>query len=179
MFKDDIALRPIEPKDAPYIMKWIKDPATTFLMADDLENLTPRELETFCANAGMITILKKPVNIHYAVVNAGDDEYLGTVSLKHIDYKAGHCEYSIVIMPGARGEGVGTKATKLILDKAFLELDLHRVYLKVLPHNTRAICFYERFGFIYEGELREHFWKAGRHMSIKYYSMLKGEYCPV
>ena len=57
--------------------------------------------------------------------------------------------------PGLLGLGIGTEAIRLVLDYAFGPLDLHRVELRVLAFNTRAIAAYQRCGFIEEGRLRE------------------------
>ena len=53
------------------------------------------------------------------------------------------------------GQGIGTEVTKLVLSYAFEILKLHRVDLKVLSYNTRAIACYEKCGFIKEGIERE------------------------
>ena len=46
-----------------------------------------------------------------------------------------------------RGEGLGTDATRLMLDWAFNVLGLSCVSLETLPSNTAAIRAYERAGF--------------------------------
>ncbi|RPJ99073.1 GNAT family N-acetyltransferase [Priestia endophytica] len=50
---------------------------------------------------------------------------------------------------------MGTEITQLVLDYAFKELRLHRVDLRVLQYNKRAIRCYEKCGFIQEGIERE------------------------
>ncbi len=57
--------------------------------------------------------------------------------------------------PSVWGQGLGTEITKLVLGYAFETLRLHRVELKVLAYNTRAIRCYEKSGFIKEGIERE------------------------
>lgn len=53
------------------------------------------------------------------------------------------------------GRGLGTEATRLVLAHAFGELQLHRVGLRVLASNKRAIRCYEACGFRMEGRERE------------------------
>ena len=53
------------------------------------------------------------------------------------------------------GAGVGTETTRLVLDHAFGGLGLHRVHLRVLASNTRAVACYERCGFLVEGRERQ------------------------
>ncbi len=53
------------------------------------------------------------------------------------------------------GNGLGTEATRLVLGYAFNTLALHRVDLRVLAYNKRAIACYEKCGFVKEGVERE------------------------
>ena len=57
--------------------------------------------------------------------------------------------------PEARGRGLGRAAIARALDHAFGPLALHRVELRVLAANTRAIRCYEASGFRHEGRLRD------------------------
>lgn len=57
--------------------------------------------------------------------------------------------------PRYLGQGIGTAAVRALLAEAFGPLGLHRVALRVLPSNLRAIRCYERCGFRREGVERE------------------------
>ena len=62
------------------------------------------------------------------------------------------------------GRGTGRAAVGLVLDHAFGPLDLHRVDLRVLAFNRRAIRCYLACGFVHEGTEREAALVAGeRH----------------
>jgi len=51
--------------------------------------------------------------------------------------------------------GYGSEAIRLLPGYAFNAMGLHRVDLRVLAYNTRAIRAYERCGFVREGSERE------------------------
>lgn len=53
------------------------------------------------------------------------------------------------------GRGIGSEVTELVLDCAFTALGLHRVDLRVLAFNARAIACYRKCGFVVEGYERE------------------------
>ncbi|MGL5012076.1 MAG: GNAT family N-acetyltransferase [Paracoccaceae bacterium] len=53
------------------------------------------------------------------------------------------------------GRGIGRAAVRLVLRHAFGTLQLHRVDLRVLSYNIRAIRCYEACGFVREGIERE------------------------
>ena len=77
---------------------------------------------------------------------------------------------------GFHGLGIGTRASKILLTKAFNELGLERVYLTVLADNTHAKHMYERCGFVKEGTLRKHVFKNGEYHDWDLYGVLKEEY---
>ena len=58
-------------------------------------------------------------------------------------------------VPELLGLGIGTEVTRLVLTHAFATLGLHRVGLRVLADNSRAIRCYEKCGFRREGIERE------------------------
>ena len=55
----------------------------------------------------------------------------------------------------ARGRGLGTEATQLLVKYGFDALGLHRVFLHVVATNEVARKLYARVGFRTEGILRE------------------------
>ena len=71
---------------------------------------------------------------------------------------------------------MGTEASRLVLAYAFEVLLLHRVELRVLAFNERAIACYERCGFRREGVEREGAWIGGEWQSDVIMSILEQEY---
>ncbi|MBN8434988.1 GNAT family N-acetyltransferase [Priestia flexa] len=57
--------------------------------------------------------------------------------------------------PSVWNQGLGTEITQLVLTYAFHELKLHRIDLRVLAYNKRAIACYQKCGFVQEGVERE------------------------
>ena len=104
------------------------------------------------------------------------DEYLGTISLKEISLEHHSAEMAISLRKKAQGHGVATEAIRLLLKKGFNELGLHRICLTVLADNIAAIKLYEKCGFAFEGELRDHLFLNGRYVSWKIYGILDREY---
>lgn len=83
---------------------------------------------------------------------------------------------AIVLRKKAQGKGLASAATRKILQCAFVKIGLERVYLNVLSDNKKAVRLYERNGFVYEGEFRNHLYKEGEFRKLKWYSILKDEY---
>lgn len=95
------------------------------------------------------------------------EKKLGCVYIRDIDYTNQKGEYGIFIgEQDARGCGVGTKAAGLMLRYGFEELGLHRIYLRALEGNDRAVRSYEKAGFVKEGFLKDDVVIAGEYVSV-------------
>ncbi len=162
-------LRKLQEKDAAWMLEWMHDPDINRFFAADFKSNDIESVKKF------INRRDCGQNVHYACVN-DEDEYLGTVSLKNINYLAKNAEYAISFGKRAHGTGAAHFATREILKIGFNELELERVYLNVLSENVRANKFYEKFGFIYEGEFKRHINIRGDLKDLKWYRMLKDEY---
>ncbi|SHI68162.1 Acetyltransferase (GNAT) domain-containing protein [Lutispora thermophila DSM 19022] len=68
---------------------------------------------------------------------------------------------------------------KLLLDYGFLELNLHRIYLRVFSFNSRAIKLYEKLGFKQEGISREVIYRHGGWHDIIHMAVLQREYLEI
>jgi len=85
--------------------------------------------------------------------------------------------YSIGIFDRTKfGLGIGTEVTKLILRYAFETLGYHKVYLRVLEYNKRAIRCYEKCGFVREGIDREGAFIEGKYETDINMGILADEY---
>ena len=170
-----IVLRELKEKDAVLMLEWMHDPDVQKGFRKNMMDATLEDAREFCKNSKIPNVISCGDNLHFAIVN-GEDEYLGTVSLKNIDTESLTAEYAITTRKKVAGMGVGYAATGMILNKALNEYGLRKVYLSVLENNKAAINLYEKSGFKFEGEFRKHIKKGTRYMNWKWYGMLKNEY---
>lgn len=102
------------------------------------------------------------------------DRPLGSVYIRDIDRQHNKAEYGIFIGESdARGRGVGTAAAKLMLRYSFEEEELHRVYLRALAGNARAVRSYEKAGFVQEGYLKDDVCIDGEYQDIIWMAAVK------
>lgn len=95
-------------------------------------------------------------NQPHAWVIERDGAMLGDIRLHSVNEMDRRAMVAIGIAdPQALGYGYGTEAMKLVLGHAFGVLGLHRVSLRVLAYNARAIASYLKCGFVVEGRERE------------------------
>ena len=81
---------------------------------------------------------------------------LGEVRLDALDQHDARARLAIGFYdPDKLGKGLGREVIRLMLAHAFGALGLHRVSLRVVAYNTRAIRCYSACGFVVEGRERE------------------------
>lgn len=85
-----------------------------------------------------------------------DGKLLGEARLDALDQHEARARLAIGLYdPAKLGLGLGREAVRLVLQHAFENLNLHRVGLRVIAYNTRAIRCYLACGFVVEGRERE------------------------
>lgn len=164
-----IKLRKLLEKDVEYMLEWMHSKESKSIFQNNFFSMTKEDALYFINNS------YNDQSQNFAVVDK-NDEYLGTISLKNIDLKNNNAEYAISMRKKARGTGYSYEATQLLLEYAFTELKLHKVYLCVLETNERAKRFYEKIGFQYEGNAKEHLYHEGEYKNLLWYSMLEEVY---
>ena len=105
-----------------------------------------------------------------------DGTCIGEVALT--PYKQDNkARYSIAIFDISKwGLGIGTIVAKIVLNYAFNRMKYHKVYLRVLNYNKRAIKCYEKCGFVHEGIDREGALIDGKYETDIYMSIIEDEY---
>jgi RimJ/RimL family protein N-acetyltransferase len=75
-----------------------------------------------------------------------------------------------------QGRGLASEAVARLLDYAFGELNLHRVYAITDQENTPSVALLERLGMRREGSFAENLWFKGRWASEYLYAILRYEW---
>jgi RimJ/RimL family protein N-acetyltransferase len=113
----------------------------------------------------------------FAIRLRESETLIGFIELDDILWNSGSAWYAIAIGDrNARGKGYGTEATRLALQFAFDELNLHRVQLTVFAYNEPAIKVYERCGFKREGAFRDQIYRDGVRYDNYLYGILRPEW---
>lgn len=158
-------LRRLEKKDAPLMLEWMHDNEINCNFQKDFASATLESVLCFIDESF------NDENQSFAFVDEGD-EYLGTISLKHISYQNANAEYAIVTRKKAQGTGAAARATQEVLRYAFEDMRLHKVYLNVFEDNVRAQKLYEKCGFVYEGSAVDAVKINGAYRTLKWYGII-------
>ncbi len=158
---DTIYLRPMTMEDTENIIRWRNSDAVRkrFIYQkpftkESHENWIKTMIDTGEA-VQMIICLKE------------GDVPVGSVYIRDIDTIHHKGEYGIFIgEESARGKGVGTAAARQMIEYAFKELKLHRLFLRVFADNEQAIKSYKKAGFRKEAYLKDDVCIAGKYCDI-------------
>lgn len=167
-----VSLRELSASDLPALNAWRNDPDVIALLGANFRPIAPEIDAAWFQDY----LRSRDRHARFAIVVDGG-RYVGNVNLTGIHPTNRSAEFSIMI--GDRdywSRGVGSVATRQALRLAFLDLNLHRVFLTVLSSNERAIRLYRRLGFVQEGCERESLFKDGRYQDTLLMAMLRSDY---
>ncbi|WDV46881.1 GNAT family protein [Clostridiaceae bacterium M8S5] len=110
-------------------------------------------------------------------IRTKDGRIAGTIGAGIIDLKNRHLMVGLGILSDKdRGKGYGSEAIRLFNDYAFLELNMHRVYLGCFNFNEKARMLYERIGFKLEGIDRAFVFRNGNYYDGSVLGLLRREW---
>lgn len=157
--RDDVRLEPLRPEHLPLVMSWVNDREVMQYFANRQATITEDDERRFLER-----LLASPTDRAWSIF-AGDD-YAGQCSLNQIYRPAANARGFIALRRDMQGAGVGSAALMLLLQKAWTELDLHKVWLIVRRDNRRGQALYLRLGFEFEGVLRDEYCVSGQYFDM-------------
>ena len=162
-----VSIRKFEEKDVENKVKWINDDNNNEFLHYNI----PLKIED------TINWYKNNINNdkRYDMVIMYDNIPVGVIGIINIDKKKG--EYYITLGEhDYKRKGISYEASKLILDYAFNNLKLEKVWLCVDEKNIAARKLYEKVGFKLEGILRKDIYFKGEMINRYMYGILKEEW---
>lgn len=150
------------------MLEWMHDKNVTNNLRTDFASKTLQDAEGFIRWSW-----DDRENVNLAIVS-DEDEYMGTVSLKHIE--DGSAEFAITVRAEAMGRGYSWFGMESIIEKAFNEYGLESVYWCVSRDNTRAVRFYDKHNFHEALDIPQKVLGCYEGIeNLKWYSVLKGD----
>ena len=160
---EKVILRPISFEDWEKTVKWRNDlEIKTSTMSHPFPITSEQEQEWYRGKLSSYDNRFLP----FTIVSKENGEVLGFMNLNDIDWVNRNC-----FIGGAIGEqenfgkGYGKEAVKLLLDYAFGNLNLHKVYAYVLK-NHPAIKTWYNLNAKLEGTLIEHSFQKGNYEDV-------------
>jgi diamine N-acetyltransferase len=113
---------------------------------DQLGIATPQSQEKWVEENIEMGAKREPQAVEFTIYDRTDSTAVGTAGLFEISHANGTADFAIAIGE-RRGQGLGSEATRLVLDFAFHVLKLRNVLLETLEWNVAGLTAYERAGF--------------------------------
>lgn len=154
-----VELRPLEPADRERLYAWRNSPEVSAYMYAD-HPITPQEhARWFAGIAG-------DARRDYRVILV-DGVPAGLANFADIDRAQGRASWAYYLAdPSARGKGVGGYVEWLMIERAFHELGLRKLWCEVLVTNEAVWKLHQKFGFRQEALLRAHVVKGGQPTDV-------------
>lgn len=168
---EKVRLRAPERGDLEKYRQWVNRREVWQYLGDGPMFMSPENEEEWFEKT-----IKDP-NQRLLSVETIDGILIGNCSLMGIDWLSRSAELAITIGESEYwGKGYGGDTIKLLLDLAFNQYNLHRVYLHVLDNNIRGRRCYAKCGFREEGVLRESAYLHGEYRDFVIMGILEDEY---
>lgn len=162
-----VAIRKFEERDIPSKVRWINDEANNRYLHYELPLEEEKTLVWFRGNQNR--------EDRYDAVIEWAGEPVGVIGLLSIE--DGQAEYYITLgEERAKGRGVARQASMLLLEYAFRERGLRRVYLYTEVENLSAQRLFERCGFRRTGLAPKSAVNRGRVVDRYSYELLRADF---
>lgn len=167
----EVSLYPLEPSDLESMAAFFAQVESLYYYLPD--TLLPR-------NFKQVQIMMEDWNDgkeNFVFACRTAQETIGLLTLSALDPIAGNAELGIMIAEKKdRGKGWASQACRLIMDYAFGELRLHRLYVRVAVDNLPSLKLFQALGFIEEGRMREVMRRGHRYLDLILLGLLEDEY---
>jgi [ribosomal protein S5]-alanine N-acetyltransferase len=169
-----LLLRELEEADHVVTHAWESDPAATRWVTHDR-----RTVQESLAQIKKVReeSAKEPRQLFdFALERVADGRLVGRAgfAVKNAAWREGMLWY--VLHPEAWGQGYATEACRAILQFAFGELKMHRMYLELDPANAASARVAERLGMRREAQLVENYLHRGVWVDSVIYGILDREW---
>ncbi len=154
-----LRLVPLEVGHLPLVMTWVNDREVTQYFANLRNGVTEEQERAFLQD-----LVASPDDRAFSIFDG--DDYLGQCSINKIYWPARNGRLFIALCREAQGRGWGRAALTRLMEIAWHELHLHKLWLMVRSDNRRAQALYVRLGFDFEGVLRDEYCVDGRFLDM-------------
>lgn len=135
---------------------------------------TPDTAGAWLAETARMAQLQPRRSFYLAVEQYGD--LIGSATLDILSFPHRQGEIGVYLRPDRWAEGLGTEATRLLLELAFSRLELHRVQTTVDPRNTAGMRVAEHVKMRPEGVLLDRFLVGGQWQDRAMYAITMPEW---
>ncbi len=161
-----LRLEPLSLEHLPLVMTWVNDHEVMQYFAQRQTNITEVEEEGY-----LRALVASKNDRAFSIFDEG--EYVGQCSVNQIYWPAKNGRVFIAVRRAMQGKGHGPAALRALIDRAFGELDLEKLWLIVRKDNRSAQAMYLKLGFDFEGVLRREYKVGDRYFDMVRMAILR------
>lgn len=164
-----VTIKAFSEEEIPLKVQWVNNPKNNTYLHYDLPLSVEGTNKWFAST--------KDRNDRYDATIFLDEKPVGLIGLLSMDPKNKKAEYYVLLGDTeVKGQGVAKRASHALLEKAFDEFELNKVYLYTEVENLLAQHLFESVGFKREGTVREDVYRDGSYHDRILYGLLKSDY---
>jgi diamine N-acetyltransferase len=150
-----LRLEPLRLEHLPHVMTWVNDHEVLAYFAGRQMDIGEAEERRYLEG-----LIASPNDRAFSVFDG--ENYVGQCSVNQIYWPASSGRLFLVIRRELQGRGYGSAALLRLMDLAWTDLGLHKLWLIVRRDNREAQSLYLRLGFDFEGVLRDEYRVQGQ-----------------
>lgn len=150
--------RAIENRDVAHYQRWINDSETNFWRG------LYHPMSLVEAAEALETLKNSSQSQISLLIETKEFEQIGLVGLRGICPRSRRAEIWIYL--GEKkiwNQKYGQEAIATLVNYAFEEMNLHRIWLECDPEYEQSVKCYSKVGFVLEGKLRDGYFRHGRY----------------
>jgi UDP-4-amino-4,6-dideoxy-N-acetyl-beta-L-altrosamine N-acetyltransferase len=164
-----VTLRPLGPEDKDRLLAWRNAPEVSAYMYSD-HAISPEE------HAHWFAGIEGDARRDYRIIEM-DGVPVGLANFYDIDRAQGRAAWAFYLAdPSVRGKGVGGVVEYLMIERAFGDLALRKLWCEVLASNEAVWKLHLKYGFVQEARFRAHVVKGGRAQDVLGLGLLAEEW---
>jgi RimJ/RimL family protein N-acetyltransferase len=168
-----LKMRTLTPAEADLVLEWATDTEVVKNFSFFQKPATRERILDYINEK-----YESPADLLFAIFTS-DGDYIGNAGLHEIDRVNDTARIGIII--GKRefwNRGYAHEALKLLLNYAFTEGLIHKVYVNFFSTNTRTLKICEKLGFQREGLLRGEYKIHGHYQDLLRMGILAEDFLP-
>ena len=160
-----VRLEPLSIDHLTHVMSWVNDREVMQYFATRQNAISEEEERGY-----LESLIASDKDRAYSIFDG--ERYLGQCSINQIYWPARNGRLFLVIKRDEQRKGYGGLALDQLVETAFDELELHKLWLIVRKDNRSSQAMYLKHGFDFEGVLRDEYFVQDRYHDMVRMSLL-------
>jgi len=175
MSANDFIVRKIEIADAKLLFKMVQNNRARLIDYFPVSTGAMHNIDSTKAYIqDKIKQAEKKESFSFAIICPKESRPIGMLFIKSLDWRIPKAELAYYIDKEYEGKGIVSKALEWLVNYAFNELKINKLFLRVAPDNKGSKRVAEKNGFVVEGILRNDFKQGdGTIIDLLYYGRIR------